>query len=160
MTSDSYSKANDEYSFLAENLRHYENLFFASLTAFLTVNAGLIGLVFAMKSPPPPSMFYWMRWVGIFLVVVFGTACETYLRRCYRLALRAIELEETELCYKQYRLISPPNIPKVGGWLWRALFALVAILWYVTPLTLSTQGGETSKTTLNLSESVKATNTK
>lgn len=160
MTSDSYSKANDEYGFLAENLRHYENLFFANLTAFLTVNAGLLGLVFARQSPPSPSMLYWVRWVGIFLVVVFGTACETYLRRGYRLASRAIKLEETELHYKQYQLISPPNIPKVGGWLWRALFALVAIFWYVTPLTLSMQGGETLKTTLNSSESVTSTNMK
>jgi len=160
MTSDSNSKANDEYGFLAENLRHYENLFFANLTAFVTINAGLIGLVFALNSPLPPGILSWVRWVGIFLVVVFGAHCEIYLQRGYRLASRAIELEKTELPYKQYQRISPPNIPKVGGWLWRALFALVAIFWYATPLTLSTQGGETPKTTLNSSESITSTNTK
>ena len=156
---DSNSKAHDEYSILAENLRHYENLFFANLAAFLTINGGLMGLVFALSSPLPPGLLPWVRGAGVFLVVAFGGHCEIYLQRWYRLATRAIELEVTELPYKQYQRISPPKVPKLGGWLWRALFVLVFIFWCFAPLTQPTRGDEKPKASLPSSTGTTSTNT-
>jgi hypothetical protein len=135
-------KAQNEYCVIAENLRHYENLLFANLAAFLTVNGGLVGLVYASRSPLPHCILVRVELLGMFVALAFGVHCQLYLWRVYKLVTRAIALENDELKYKLYQLTSPPKFPKLGRLWWGSLFVVVFIFWLIMRCTTAMQSQE------------------
>ena len=119
--------AKDEYDLLTESLKHYENLIFANLTVFVTVTAGILGLIFGAK--PPPEFLVCAQFGGVLTVLVFGVNTYSYLRRWSKFFDRATELE-TKLSYQHWKLVQPPNCRWFQRWNW--LRNWTSPIWYTS----------------------------
>jgi hypothetical protein len=139
-------KAKDEYNSAAENIRHYENLLFANLAAFLTINGGLIGIIFAARSAPSAVMLSWISRAGIVFACAFGFNGFIYLWRCYRLLKLENDLEDSQLHYAQYHRISPWYFRWWPGiLLWGMIYLSMFIFWYRASLANAVTGPDSPK---------------
>ena len=131
--------AKEELDAISEHLRHYENLFFANVTVFVTVTAGLVAAVFGVvelgASFKPVALV-----AGVLLTAVSWINATIYLSRAYQFQARIVQLEKL----LGYQIFSPLPEHKYsvfktkwlrpGGLSWHALFLATAIYWVVSLL--------------------------
>jgi hypothetical protein len=115
--------ARAEYLSLAENLRHYENLFFVNLAAYSTVSGGLVALVLEHA-----EFLSKVKLLPCVVTVVFGLNGLIYLRRYYTLLELARELEIKPLGYQQYQRM-PHSSVKTACFLWGLFFVFAGCFW-------------------------------
>lgn len=128
----------EEFDAISENLRHLENLFFANVTVFITVNAGLATVAFGEFLKDDHATFPYKKTAilgGIlFTLVTWINAC-IYLNRLYKQLARIVHLERV-LQFKihsafeehRWRLFRNPWL-RPGGLSWQSLFLAAVCFW-------------------------------
>lgn len=123
--------AEQEYSILSENIRHYDTTIFALVTVSVAVN-GALATLFTLSPAPPDWLLSVGKKAGLVVALVFWANMEIFMYRFHHFLARAAELEGT-LGFKQYSTMLERRYPswwmRPGSWAWRALFGLAVLFW-------------------------------
>jgi len=96
-----------EYKDVSNNMRHYGNITFATITVLVTITTGLLIAFFTFDSSQP-YFVHWIRciipYAGMLTAIVFGVILGSAIFVWNHLIERAADLEKV-LDYKQYSTI-------------------------------------------------------
>ena len=121
----------DEYNVAAENIRHEDRIFFASLTVFVTLTGATIAFI-GSRQMPDRALRLSADAAGIIFTLVFWIHTTVCLYRWHYFFRRAKELE-SEL--KGFKLSSGmregkwPAVLRPGTLSWHLLYLAAMVFW-------------------------------
>ncbi|OHB70531.1 MAG: hypothetical protein A2W23_03325 [Planctomycetes bacterium RBG_16_43_13] len=91
----------EEYKELGNNMRHYANMRFATLTVFIAITSGLVLFIFGRDNALSPNMKTFLKIIGGLITPAFLLMEERSVDYWHSFKRRAIELEKL-WCFNQY----------------------------------------------------------
>jgi hypothetical protein len=135
-SSDSIKKTytHEEYKDLSENVRHYNNHFFALLTLLSAGTAGLFQVLFSKEQMVLNVDKRYVVGIGLIVTGVFWFQGAIYLRRQKFFEARLVELENG-LGFDQYKKLIESDPEEFPSWLrpgrcaWNIFFLSILSMW-------------------------------
>jgi hypothetical protein len=120
----------DEYHEVGENIRHWQNMRFTSMTVFMGVMAGLLAANFQWGKNLTDAARISVKLLGLLAVMTFWVQDERIVQYWQSFVARAKVLEK-ELKFKQYSLTPQRNVILTSGNAIRLLFLMFTIFWII-----------------------------
>jgi len=121
----------DEYRDVGENIRHWQNMRFTSMTVFIAVMAGLLAALFQWSANLTSVARISVRIAGVLAVLVFWVQDERIVQYWQHFLARARALEK-ELGFQQYSSTPPRNRILTSGNAIRFLYFMFFVFWIAT----------------------------
>lgn len=124
-------EAKDEYRDVGENIRHWQNMRFTSMTVFLAAMVGLLAALFQWSAGLADAARISVSIIGLAVVFVFWVQDERIVRYWQHFLARARALEK-ELGYQQYSTTPPRNRVLTSGNAIRFFYFMFFLFWVAT----------------------------